>query len=136
MRSLPDKFEPPILAIDWGSRRLGIAISPDGLHGFIRPHIEAANTNEAIEAVSRLVKDEKIKTVLMGLPISMDGSEGGTAKQVRRFGQLLTQQVKVAIRYQDERLTSKMSSRLVPGAGKGKSDSLAAMLILESAMKA
>jgi putative transcription antitermination factor YqgF len=135
MTSSPDKLESPILAIDWGARRLGIAISPDGLHVFIRPHVEAESEKQAVDEVSRIVDAERIRTILIGLPVSMDGLERSTAKQVRNFGNLLERRAHVSVRYHDERLTSQMSSRLLPDAGKGKSDSLAAVLLLESAIK-
>ena len=134
MTSLPHNPQPPILAVDWGTRRIGIAVSPDGKNSFPRPHLEIISKTEALESLKKIIHDEQVKTVILGLPLSLDSTEGDMAKNVRQLGMTLEAATGIPIVYVDERMTSKLSSRIAPGSVKGRSDSIAAMLLLEYAL--
>jgi len=78
----------PILAIDHGAARIGIAATdPVG----IMPHpIETVPSNDdSIKRIVELITQREVQSILVGLPLHMDGSEGKSALKVRRFTNLL-----------------------------------------------
>src|SRR6266550_4691795 len=96
-----------ILAIDHGSKRMGIAIS-DELKMIAQPleYIPAEPADRLFERLNQLVKDKQVELIVVGLPRNMDGSYGIAAEKVRQFIEELKQAVSVPIRTWDERLTS------------------------------
>ena len=95
------------LAIDHGQKRTGLAIS-DASESLVSPHavIETQSSTELLRQIEKIIADEQIEAIVMGLPFNMDGSEGPRAKQVRQFSGLLSQKVNIPILFQDERLSS------------------------------
>jgi len=91
-----------------------------------------------IAALSAATQDLEIDRVVAGLPLEMDGKEGSQAARVRRFCQALSESTGLEVVYQDERLTTVQSERLLTSAGvrrerrKGVVDKMAATLILQS----
>ena len=96
------------LAVDLGSRRVGLALSDEGGH-FAMPIevVEVTDPLQAIEPIVVLVKKEGIRRIVIGLPLNMDdGSIGSSAKSVICWGGKLAMKVMVPILYVDERLSS------------------------------
>jgi len=120
------------LAIDHGAARCGCALSdPSGT--IVRPIDPVAPDPAAVET---LVAEHGVETVVVGLPVSLDGTEGGQAAAARDFAAALAERLDVPVETYDERLTSRMAdaSRRA-GAGAGR-DSLAAAHLLESYLAA
>jgi putative holliday junction resolvase len=95
------------LAIDFGTRRVGLALSDAG-GKLATPYDVLAVTDpaQAIEPILRIIQNEDVRRVVIGLPLNMDGSHGPAAKTGVEFGQsLLTRGAKNII-YVDERLSS------------------------------
>lgn len=91
------------LAIDLGTRRIGLALSDSG--GTIAtPHevLEVTHPDQAIAPILKLVGDEDVKRIVIGLPLNMDGSIGPQAKQVIAWAKSLPGQIV----FVDERLSS------------------------------
>lgn len=91
------------LAIDLGTRRIGLALSDSG--GTIAtPHevLEVTHPDQAIAPILKLVRDEDVKRIVIGLPLNMDGSIGPQAKQVIAWAKSLPGQIV----FVDERLSS------------------------------
>jgi putative holliday junction resolvase len=127
-----------ILALDVGKRRIGIAVS-DPLRVTARPHSTLERTKEAPLAIARLVREMEATLVLIGLPLHLDGTEGGQADDVRSFAARVAEAVApIEIAFVDERLTTvEAEERLADRRGswrkkKDKIDAFAAASILEN----
>lgn len=114
-----------VLAVDYGSKRIGLAVSDEKGRAMPFGAIEAAT---AIDKIKLVCGKEEISIIVLGLPKSMSGEEGKQAEKVRGFGTQLQEAVDIPIEYIDERLTSKVA---VQSVGRDR-DIEAARLILES----
>ena len=96
------------LAIDLGTRRVGLALSDDGGR-FVTPHdvLEVSSPPLAIEPIKSLVISERVERIVIGLPLNMDGTAGPAVKQVLGWAEQLFSSVPDAqIVFVDERLSS------------------------------
>lgn len=131
------------LAIDLGDKRTGIAVgddetgivSPAGLIEIPMPADPAAGGSLA-DALAAAIAEHDAQTVILGLPLNMDDSEGPRARLVRTFAAALGARTDATIVLQDERLTSAdadwtmAQSGLTRGQKKRRRDALAAAAIL------
>jgi putative Holliday junction resolvase len=98
----------PVLALDLGEKLVGAAISDDRLITTRRlPPLKRSNWKKLLQDVRDLLERFDAKTIVVGLPLSMDGSEGDAAKNVRRLALNLAKSVQQPVYLQDERLTSR-----------------------------
>src|ERR1041385_3938 len=98
----------PVLALDLGAKLVGAAISDERLITTKRlPPLKRSNWKKLLQDVRHLLERYDAKTVVVGLPLSMDGSEGEAAKNVRRVALNLAKSVQLPVYLQDERLTSR-----------------------------
>ena len=119
-----------ILAIDHGSKRIGIAVS-DELKVIAQPleFIAAEPFADVLARLRELIRDKQVEIILVGMPRNMDGSYGPAA---------LKGALTVAIRTWDERLTSAQANRvLIQGnvrrdKRKQNVDKMAAAILLQS----
>jgi putative Holliday junction resolvase len=128
-----------ILSIDFGLRRVGIAVSDSlGLLAHDRASLRYFSLDKLLKQLSGIIADEDIRKIVIGLPLLMNGSEGEMAERVREFGNQLAEKVGVPIILWDERFTSVQAERLLGERGvtfsrnKGEVDRLAAVFILQS----
>ncbi len=128
-----------ILAIDHGTKRMGIAIS-DELKTIAQP-VEFIPAEPFVEFLARLkilLRDKEVDLILVGMPRNMDGSYGPAALKVQDFVAALRGAVTVPLKMWDERLTSVQANRFLIEAGvrrdqrKGKVDKTAAAILLQS----
>jgi len=125
------------LAIDYGMKRTGLAIC-DKAEMLSSPLEVLATNSELISKISKIVTDESVDAVVLGMPINMDDSRGGQAKIVENFAKQLQQQIKVEIIFQDERLSSYGAEDKLAAADytrkkkKKRLDAVAAAEILET----
>ena len=102
------------MALDYGEVRIGIAFSDllniiaNGYETYIRKGLQ-----QDIEYLASLAKEKEVDTIVIGLPINMDGSEGERAIATRDFGELLFKRTNLPIKYLDERLTSASAERML-----------------------
>jgi len=95
------------LAIDLGSRRVGLALSDEG--GRFATPLDVLNVTSpegALDLVSKLIRREAVQRIVIGLPLNMDDSSGPQARAAVEWGNKLRQQVHVPILFVDERLSS------------------------------
>jgi putative holliday junction resolvase len=126
-----------VLAIDLGTKRIGIAVS-DALGLTVRPleTIRRTSDQNDIVRIETLVNDLEAEAVVVGLPLRMDGTIGDAAAATMRFVDKLRAQLDVAVITQDERLTSYEAEQMMTERGfsrdkrRARSDELAAMIIL------
>jgi putative Holliday junction resolvase len=95
------------LAIDLGSRRIGLALSDFG-GTWATPHdvLFVTNPNQAIAPILKLIEDEDVRRLVVGLPLNMDGSTGPAARQVISWSRSVTTGLKIELIFVDERLSS------------------------------
>jgi putative Holliday junction resolvase len=129
------------LACDVGSVRIGIARSDPG--GMMAVPLQAVVADErAVAAVAALVDEYEAIEVIVGLPLSMDGTEGRAAVLARAWSDGLSAGVSVPVRMVDERLTTVQAQRGLHAAGRSvKSsrsviDSASAVILLQSDLDA
>jgi putative Holliday junction resolvase len=116
------------LAIDHGAARCGCALSdPSGT--IVRPIDPVAPDPAAVEA---LVAEHCVETVVVGLPVSLDGSEGAQAAAARDFAAALAELLDVPVETYDERLTTKLAAASRRSGSRAAEDSLAAAHLLET----
>jgi putative holliday junction resolvase len=128
-----------ILAIDHGSKRMGIAIS-DELKMIAQPleFIPAEPLEQFLARLKAILTEKPAELILVGLPRNMDGSYGPAAAAVQEFIAVLKQSVEIPIRTWDERLTSAQANRVLIAGDvrrskrKEKVDKTAAALLLQS----
>ena len=128
-----------VLGLDWGARRCGIAMSDEKRDFvFVRPQMNIKTQNELLDAVIRLIKDENVAGIVIGLPLHADGSDSETTVQVRAFADSLAQQIDLPIIFTEENLTSTMAEQEMGqkswGKKKSELDSVSAKIILENAI--
>ena len=128
-----------VVALDLGSKRVGLAVSdPLGLTAQGLTTLPRRGRDADIDAIRRLLVEHEAERLIIGLPLSLNGTEGPAAVAARRFGESLATELKVPVDFWDERLTTVQAERVLLLAGvrrrqrRGKVDRLAAVLILQS----
>ena len=128
-----------ILALDHGTKRIGVAVS-DETKTIAQPpeYIPAEPFAGFLTRLKLLLAEKEIDLILLGLPRNMDGSYGPAAQKVGAFAAVLKTAVTVPVKMWDERLTSVMANRiLIQGRvrrdkRKEKVDKMAAAILLQS----
>ena len=131
-----------IIGLDHGARRIGIAIgeTETGM-AFARPALRRRKLDRDLALVGELCTTEGAGLVVIGLPLNMDGSEGGQAAAARAFGEGLAG-IGLAVAYEDERLSSWQAAEDLStrsrraDRGSGELDSAAARVILQQYLDA
>lgn len=118
-----------LLALDHGSVRCGCAVSdPSGT--IVRPIDPISPPDPA--AVVSLVAELGVEAIVVGVPVSLDGTEGAQAGDAREFAAALGELVDVPVETYDERLTTRMARASMREGSKASRDSLAAAHLLDS----
>lgn len=132
-----------VLGLDIGQKRIGVAVSdPSGTVATPLAVLDAKSALRDGGELVRLAEEYEIKLVVLGLPRSMDGSEGPQAADVRATGARLAHFLRLPIEYYDERLSSAEARRAMTSAGvsdrdkRGSVDMVAAALFLQSYLDA
>lgn len=126
------------LGLDIGDRRIGVALS-DPLGWLASPLtiINRSDTTIDIEAITDIVDRNQVGQIIVGLPLSMNGSLGQQAEKVQEFTKELISHTDVPVEFRDERLTTVSAQRLMrtvkPAKARRKTpdDAIAAALILQ-----
>lgn len=131
----------PALGIDYGDARIGIAATDD--FGILAHPVETIDVSKGdpVERIALLATMRKIQTLVVGLPVRMDGSEGTSAAKVRAFAEKIRERLPaIPLLFIDETLTTSTAAAKLREAGrnakKQKSviDQAAAVEILNSWM--
>jgi putative Holliday junction resolvase len=96
-----------VLAIDYGRRRLGLALSDEG-RLLVRPleTLVRVNRQADLARLRRIVRDERVAQLVVGLPLRLDGTAGDMAAEARAFAARVGKAVRLPVELVDERLTS------------------------------
>jgi putative Holliday junction resolvase len=107
-----------ILAVDWGERRLGLAVSdPLGITAQPAPPVLLDQPRDAASAIARAVESWDASRVVLGLPLELSGREGDAALRVRALAQELATKIAIPIETWDERFTSALAERSLRDEG-------------------
>lgn len=118
-----------VLAVDHGEARCGCAVSdPSGT--IARPLEPIAPPDPA--AVAALAAELGAALIVVGLPVSLDGSEGAQAAAARTFAAAVAGATTVPVETYDERLTTKLAAASRRAGSSAAEDSLAAAHLLDS----
>jgi len=128
-----------ILAIDHGTKRMGVAVS-DELGMIAQPleFIAAEPFAKFLDRLKEILREKQVELILVGMPRNMDGSYGPAALKVQEFVAVLKDAVAIPIKTLDERLTSVQAHRFLTEAEvrgrqrKDKVDKSAAAILLQS----
>ncbi|MBQ8750406.1 MAG: Holliday junction resolvase RuvX [Alphaproteobacteria bacterium] len=96
-----------ILGIDYGSKRMGLAVS-DLLRTIATSYkiLYRKDLKADIEELRKVIKEKEIGAIVMGLPLQMNGQEGDVAQEVKKFALVLEENFGLPILLWDERLSS------------------------------
>ena len=121
------------MGLDIGERRIGVAIStPEGRLAVPLRIIERQKEPADIEAIAALARAEEATTIVVGYPLSLDGTAGPQARHVEGFARRLKKATELTLEFWDERLTSVQAGRSLTGSRRrGPVDDLAAAIILQ-----
>lgn len=119
-----------ILGIDYGRRKLGLAMS-EGYLSEPWKVLRVEHLDEALKKITQIIKDEKIEKVVIGV------SEGEMGRESKDFGMNLQQELEIQVDTHDETLSTQDATRLAIEAGMGRKkrnemeDAFAASIILQ-----
>ena len=121
-----------VLGIDFGLKKIGLALTEGYLAEPLEVLIVKEKKEKAIQKISSFCEEEKIDKIVIGLP------ESGLVKKIKKFGEELKRITSLPVIYQPETLTTRDAFVKMKEAGlkrenrKKKEDAVAAALILQS----
>ncbi len=128
-----------ILAVDWGERRVGLAVSdPLGIVATGLPTLVVTGLEDAVRGVAAAAREHEASRIVVGLPLLLSGRRGEAAEKAERFAGRLRETTGLPVDTYDERLTSALSARRLHEVGasrrraREKLDQGAAVALLEA----
>jgi putative Holliday junction resolvase len=128
-----------VLALDVGKKRIGLAVSDElGITAQGIETLQRTRIRTDLEKLKEIARHWNVRSLLVGRPLHMSGSESRQSEYTREFAERLGRYLELPVVFLDERLTSVEAERLLREAGasleerKHAVDRLAAVLLLES----
>lgn len=127
-----------ILALDYGRRRIGIALSdPLGIMAHGQDTLHRVNIRTDMLTLRNLIQDQQVGQIVIGNPLHMSGEESELSREARAFAARLSEESGIPFLMWDERMSSKEAGRYLAESGRAKGkrgtvDRMAAELILNS----
>lgn len=127
------------MAIDYGSARIGVALS-DRTLTISGSSLTIKSDGSAVRSIEKICRDEDVTNIVIGLPLNREGAEGEMCQTARAFGEKLEAAFddgSVRVEYFDERMTTRASNEVLIAANvsrakrKGVVDGLAAKVLLQ-----
>jgi putative Holliday junction resolvase len=111
-----------LLGIDLGTRRIGLAVG-DSATGASRALATLRREDPAADAkrIGRVVSEQQVEEIVVGLPLNMDGTEGSQAIETRAWADAVGPLIGVPLRWRDERLTSVAAEAALGRQPRGRS---------------
>lgn len=107
-----------ILALDLGQKRVGVALSDELLISITRLHpIQRTNWKQLLVDVVQIVQQQNAKALVIGLPLSLDGTSDSAAASARQTAENFARSLSIPVFLQDERLTSVAAAEQLREAG-------------------
>jgi putative Holliday junction resolvase len=122
-----------ILAIDYGRKRLGLAVS-DQLHLTAQPlaTFSRAGRQNDLRRLRDLCRRQRVSRIIVGRPLLLSGAESDMSKEASRFASRLAKQLGIAVELVEERLTTweaEQTTRPTPRRGRPQDDIAAALIL-------
>ncbi len=129
-----------VLGIDWGKRRIGLAVSdPDGVIATPAGTLASRGRKQDLEAIRALVAERDVTEIVVGLPVHMNGSRGVAAESAEQFAADLADATGLPVETLDERWTTAEADRALSEGGrsgrkrrKQAIDAIAATILLRT----
>ncbi len=119
-----------VMALDYGSARTGVAVSdPTGTLARPLGVVSHAGAAKGLAELARLVRDEEIERVVVGLPLTLRGTRGEQVAETERFVEALRGVLDVPVELYDERFTTDLAQQT---SGTAPEDALAAAHLLST----
>lgn len=113
-------MKPRILAIDFGMKRMGLAISDAlGITAQGLQTLQRTNMENDLRAIQKLVEEYSAERVILGNPMSHSGTETAMSHRVSAFAEKLRRRLNCPVELSDERLTSVQANRMLRESGMG-----------------
>ena len=110
-----------ILGIDYGEKRVGLAIStPVGFIARGLPTIERKDSEDYLEELAEVLKEKEVGEIVVGLPKNMNDTIGEKAEEVLEFVETLKSRLGIPVHTVDERLTTVRAHKVMSGAKMSK----------------
>ena len=107
-----------ILGIDFGEARMGLAISdPTGFLASGIGTVKVTGFKSAVDAAVKAVSDNKAELIVVGLPVNMDGTQGGRADKCRDFANEVSEKSGIKVEMYDERRTTILAAGFMNETG-------------------
>jgi len=127
-----------VLALDSGTVRIGVAVS-DSLRITAQPHsVLDADSPDLMTDIAHLVESLDVERIVVGLPVSLDGTERASARLARDLAGRITEAIGVEVSLIDERFSTVIAERVMIEAGARRSkrravqDRVAAAVFLQA----
>jgi len=118
-----------VLALDYGEARCGVAVSdPSGTLATPLEVVERPGTRRGLASLVALAREREAERVVVGLPLTMAGTEGPQAAHTRAFAERLAEATGMRVDLHDERLTTRQAAA---APGRSAEDSRAAAHLLD-----
>ena len=122
-----------VLALDYGSARTGVAISdPSGTIATPVGVVERAATSDGLAQLEKIVREQDVERVVVGLPLTPRGEVGEQARETLAFAEALGDLLSVPVEFYDERFTTTLAAG---AGGAAEEDARAAAFLLESYLR-
>jgi putative holliday junction resolvase len=125
-----------VLALDWGTVRVGVAISdPEGKMAF--PLDRPVKSSDAANEIKKICEQNQVEKILLGMPYKLDKGKGQSSDQVKAFQGKLEQKINLPVELLDERFSTVAAGRLLTEQGLSQKDqreikdNIAAQIILQ-----
>ncbi len=129
-----------VMGIDYGSVRIGVALS-DPLQIIAQGFTTIPNNSNTIDELLKIIKEQNVEKVVVGMPYNLKGEVGSKAEEVERFIEQLRKNTTIEIVSLDERFTSVIAQQTILSMGttkkkrqqnKGKVDEVASAILLQN----
>lgn len=130
-----------ILALDYGEKKIGVAISGDHKVAYQLPVIIVTSTDLVIEKIQEICQSNDVGKIVVGMPKDLKGKVGEQGRKILKFVDLLYERLNIPIVYQNEALTSEQALERMIEAGvprrrrKKLIHSFSAQIILEDYLR-
>ncbi|MDQ7844818.1 MAG: Holliday junction resolvase RuvX [Armatimonadota bacterium] len=128
-----------VLALDVGTRRIGVAVSdPTGTIAHSHAVLPRTSWADLLRRLRRIIADQEVERVVVGLPLRLDGREGPAAEEARAFARRLRRELPLPVVLQDERLSTAEAERAMVlqdarrGVRRRRRDAVAAAIFLQT----
>jgi putative holliday junction resolvase len=117
-----------ILGLDYGTKRIGVAVSDESQ--MLARELDIVPAAKIYDYLSTILQEYEIEKIVIGLPLNMSGQSTEKTREAEQFAQLVAERCQVPVDMMDERLSTSMAQQITHQSS--QLDSLAAQIILQN----